>query len=239
MIIFPEDKVAVIIPTYNESSSIDILLKRIYKILPHAKIFIVDDSMLTENKKLKEKTKNSRVKVISRMQKLGRGSAVMVGFREALKDKDIKYFFEMDADLSHLPAEFPIFFEKIKKENADLVIGSRYLDGSATIDWPKWRIIMSKLANLYLNILLNLKLTDYTDGFRLYTRNAVEFLTKEKFKTSGFILLSESSYKLRLNKFVITEVPIHFVDRKYGKSSMGPRELFYSLFGILKVRFIK
>ena len=234
-----DKEIAVVIPTYNESSNIKMLLTKIYKVLPNGKVYLIDDSSAEENKRLMEKVKNTNAKVVSRMQKLGRGSAVIAGFKEALKDKDIKLIFEMDADLSHDPGEFPLFLDKMQSDSVDLVIGSRYLKRSKITNWPLWRLAMSRIINLFLNFLLGLRITDYTDGFRLYNRRAAEFLTKSKFKTSGFILLSESSYTLKLNNFIISEVPICFIDRKHGESSMGIGELFISLYGILQVRFNK
>lgn len=229
-------KVAVIIPTYNESKNIKILINDIYKFLPSARIILVDDSNEIENLKIKKNIKNLNVDIISRNKKLGRGSAVIIGFKEALKDKDIKYLFEMDADLSHLPNEIPNFLNKIHETKADLVIGSRYVNSGKTIKWPLWRLVLSKLINQFINLLLGINIKDYTDGYRLYTRKAANFLTKSSFRTSGFILLSESSYKLKLNGFKIIEIPITFVDRKYGKSSMGFKELLQSLYGILIIR---
>lgn len=232
-------EIAVVIPTYNESSNIKTLLTKIYKVLPNGKVYLIDDSSMEENKKLIEGVRKTNAKVVSRMQKLGRGSAVIAGFKEVLKNKDTKLIFEMDADLSHDPGEFPLFLGKMKADSADLIIGSRYLKRSKITDWPLWRLAMSRIINLFLDFLLGLRLTDYTDGFRLYNRNAAEFLTRSKFKTSGFILLSESSYALKVNNFMISEVPIRFIDRKHGESSMSIRELFISLYGILKVRFNK
>jgi len=231
--------IAIIIPTYNESENVPLLLEKIKKVLPQAKIAIIDDSSEEEFKTLKEKAAGKNVQIINRTGKLGRGTAVIDGFKLLLKDKTIDLLFEMDADLSHDPSDFPNFLNKMDKLNADLVVGTRY-DGKGKIsDWPTDRLIKSKAANLYLKSLLGLDLTDYTSGFRLYSRRAAEFLIKVDFKTSGFILHSESAYNLKRNEFTITEAPINFKNRKYGQSSLGSEKVIESFVGILKVRLNK
>lgn len=229
--------IGIVIPSFNESENLPILLAKIKKTSFKARVVIVDDSSKEENKKLLEKTKKTKAKIISRQQKLGRGSAVMAGFKELLKDKKIEYFFEMDADLSHNPEEFGRFLEKIKSKKADLVVGSRYIKTSKITNWPLQRYIQSRIINFFLRFFLGLKLTDFTNGFRLYSRRAVEFLINADLQTTGFILLSETAYKMKQNGFKITEVPISFSDRKYGKSSAGISELIASFVGIIKVRF--
>ncbi len=231
---------AFIIPSYNESENIILLINKIRKFYPKSKIIIVDDSTPEEKNKIKKllsKTKKRNVIYFPRKKKMGRGSAVIEGFKIALKDEKITHAFEMDADLSHNPEEAKKFTEKIITENSDLVVGSRYLSESKIIKWALWRIMMSKIINKFLSILLNLKLSDYTNGYRLYSRSALEFLTKTKIESNGFIVLSETAYRLKNNGFKISEVPTSFVERKFGKSSYGNRELLTSLAMILWIRF--
>lgn len=228
--------IAIIIPTFNESENVPLLLKKIDKVIPKAKIVIIDDSPEEEFKTLEKKVKNRDITLINRTGKLGRGTAVIDGFKIALKDKTIDYVFEMDADLSHDPSDFNKFLKRADEVNADLVVGTRY-DGKGKIsDWPKNRLIKSKAANLYLKSILGLDLTDFTSGFRLYSRRAAEFLIKVDFKTSGFVLHSESAYNLKKNEFIITEAPIHFKNRVHGQSSIGSEKLVESFVGILRVR---
>lgn len=233
---------AFIIPSYNESQNLFSLVSRIRGIYTKSQIIIVDDSNAEEKIKIKKLlTRFSRDKnltYVPRKKKLGRGNAVFAGFKLALKNKKITHVFEMDADLSHNPVEAEKFISKIKKSNHDLIIGSRYLTESKIIKWAKWRVIMSKVINKFLNILLNLHLTDYTNGYRLYNRKAVEFLCSINLQSNGFILLSETAYKLNRNGFKISEVPTTFAERKFGNSSMGNRELLSSLVHILLIRFL-
>jgi dolichol-phosphate mannosyltransferase len=229
--------VAIIIPSYNEAENLKILVKEIVKILPQEKIFIVDDSSEEEKAKLKKLIAEGRgiVSLISRSEKGGRGSAVILGLKNALADKSILHFIEMDADLSHNPEEISRLLQSSAK--ADVVLGSRYRKESKITNWPMRRIILSRIFNFFLNILLGLGLTDYTNGFRLYSRRAAKFLTSARLKEKGFISLSENAFKLCKNGFKFIEIPVSFTDRKNGKSNADMREHWNALYGALRIRF--
>jgi dolichol-phosphate mannosyltransferase len=231
------NQIAVIIPSYNEVKNLTILINGIKKELPGIKIVVVDDSLALENARIKKLfAKNSSVKLISRLKKSGRGSAVIDGFRMALKDKSTKYLFEMDSDLTHDPVEMKRFIEKVKNKNYDLVIGSRYIKGSKIKNISTNRTIMSRLINFFLYFWLGIHLSDHTSGFRLYSRRAVNFLTKTKINSTGFITLSETAYRIHKKNYVIGEVPITWNFRVYGKSNVNARELFDSLYFVFKLR---
>lgn len=221
--------IAVVIPAYNEEKNLHILLEDIHRYLPGAFVVIVDDSPA--------KMFFTGVTVVSRGQKLGRGSAVIRGLAEALKHKEIRYCFEMDADLAHSPSEFSRFLKK--RNSAGLIVGSRYLKQSHIVKWPMRRLIQSRLINAFLNIWLGLHLSDYTNGFRLYSRNAAEFLMTAHLRETGFIALSEIAYKLKRNGFRIMEVPITFRDRKYGFSNANIKELVRSFAGAIRIRVLQ
>ena len=230
------DHVSIIIPAYNESKNLQILTSKILRKYPNINIVIVDDSDKEKNIKLKRTLKfNKQINIISRLKKMGRGSAVLEGFRFALKNKKIKIFVEMDADLAHEPDELPLFLKEIKSN--DMVVGSRYLSKSKIIKWPIARLIQSRIINYFLKIWLGLNLTDYTNGYRAYSRRAVEFLVKQKLKEMGFISLSETAFRLREADFKISEVAITFRDRKFGESSANFKELMTSLLGAVRIRF--
>ncbi|OGH43911.1 MAG: hypothetical protein A3G13_02875 [Candidatus Levybacteria bacterium RIFCSPLOWO2_12_FULL_37_7] len=234
---FKEIKIAIIIPTYKESESISILADRILTIFPNAKIIIVDDSPVKENTKIKEqfKKKKDTINICSRFKKEGRGSAVIVGFKQALKNKATDFFFEMDADLAHNPDEIVNFLKK--RNQADVIVGSRYLSESKITQWPLRRLILSKTINAFLKIWLGINLTDYTNGFRMYNRKSIEYVCSVSLKEKGFILLSEVIYRLKKAGFKIIEIPITFKDRTYGKSNAGIREHVNSLIGLVRIRF--
>ncbi len=225
------NNICIVVPSYNEVINVSILIKGISKELFGAKIIIVDDSPFDENKKLRNVIKGQKqVILISRLKKGGRGSAVIRGFREALKNKNIKYIFEMDSDIAHNPKEFKRFLNEIGVYPYDLIIGSRYKSGGRIINISPKRTIMSRLINYFLYFWLNIKISDYTSGFRLYSRKGVEFITKANIYSKGFITLSEIAYRLHKGGFAISEVPITWNYRRYGKSNVNLKELLSSLF---------
>lgn len=231
---------AIIVPSYNEVKNVAILIKGIRKQFFNVKIIIVDDSNLKENGKLREIIRKDKdITLISRLKKLGRGSAVLCGFEEAMKDKNIRYMFEMDSDLAHDPKEMERFTNKIGNDDFDLTIGSRYLPGGKIKNIAPNRTIMSRVINKFLYYWLGIHISDHTSGFRLYSRRAVAFLLKIKIKSKGFITLSETAYKLHLGNFKIGEVPITWNFRKYGKSNVNLKELISSLFFVIRMRFEK
>lgn len=233
------NNIAVVIPSYNEVQNIPILIKGINKELPKARVIIVDDSFENENAKLKVFVKKHKnIKLISRLKKSGRGSAVLRGFKEALKDKNIKYIFEMDSDLAHDPREFIRFINEINVFPYDMIIGSRYKSGGKIKNISKERTILSRLINIFLYFWLGIKISDYTSGFRLYSRKAIEFILKTKIQSKGFITLSETAFKLSKAGFKISEVPITWNYRIYGESNVNIKELFISLFYVIKMRLV-
>ncbi len=233
-----KEKIAIIIPTYNESENIPLLINKINKHLNKVKIFIIDDSPKAENQRLK-KVVNNTVCILSRYKKLGRGSAIVLGFKEALNDDNIAYFFEMDADLTHDPSQCYKFIEKMKQTQCDVVVGSRYISGSKFIYLPKHRTFVSRIINKFLFFLLGVSLSDYTSGFRLYNRKAVLFLVKKKMLSSGFILLSEIIYRLKKNNFRISEVSINVYKRQFGESTLNMYEFLISFIFIIRLRLFE
>ncbi|MCL4417202.1 MAG: glycosyltransferase [Patescibacteria group bacterium] len=230
--------VGVVIPAYNESKNLRILLLKIYELYPGISVFVVDDSSQKEKKELKlleRLFKKKKLYILYRNKKSGRGSAVRDGMRALLLNKKIKYFIEMDADLAHRPEEINLFIKE--KNTADLIIGSRYLKESRIIKWPMRRIIQSKIINIFLKLWLGINISDYTNGFRLYSRRAVEKLLRFSLREKGFIALSEMAYKLKRAKFTIKEIPTTFTDRKYGQSNANTKELLISFIGAIRIRF--
>lgn len=231
------NEIGIVIPSYNEVKNVSVLIKGINIELPGATMVIVDDSSLSENDKLKKLVERyDNIVLISRLKKSGRGSAVLEGFKEALKDKNIKYIFEMDSDLAHDPKEFKRFINEVSVYPYDLVIGSRYKSGGRIVNISPNRTIMSRLINYFLYFWLNIKISDYTSGFRLYSRNGAKFITNSKVQAKGFIALSETAYLLYKNGFSISEVPITWNFRRYGKSSVNLKELLSSLVFVIKLR---
>lgn len=229
----------IIIPAFNESKNLVILISRIANLYPQVHVVIVDDSDLQERgqiqKLVTKKYPMVDIHLIYRGKKEGRGSAVLVGMKYLVANEHILYTVEMDADLAHKPEEISLLLDQ--KDKADIVIGSRYLTKSHIVKWPKRRLIQSKLINFFLQFWLGLHLSDYTNGFRLYGRRALVLLTRTQLREKGFISLSEMAYVAKKRGFTIAEVPITFTDRKFGQSNAGVRELLSSLLGAIRIRF--
>ena len=236
-------KVSIIIPTYKESENISELLNKIQKNLNKEridfKILIVDDSPTKEINKFINKD-NDNVRYIYRGKKLGRGSAVLEGFKIALNSEFTDIIVEMDADLSHDPEELNSKIKFFLEKECDLLISSRYTNKSKIIGWPLRRKILSYISNKLARIVLKIPVSDYTNGYRVYSRRAVKLITKNCGKIGdGFIVLSEILLVIKMNNFKINEVPTVFINRKRGESSVNLKLILESFFGLLRLFLIK
>ncbi len=234
----PKEKALVIIPTYNEVHNIDRVLR---KVLEHENVdvLVVDDSSQDGTaEKVKAWTENTeRVNLIMRPSKLGLGTAYVTGFKWGL-NRDYEYFFEMDADLSHDPAEIPNFIRKIE-EGYDLVIGSRYMHGTiSVVGWDFKRLLLSKFANKYSTTILGLKwLSDVTSGYRCYRREVIENIDLDKIKSNGYAFQIEMVYRAYKSGFKIAEIPIIFYERNSGSSKMSRKIALEAALIVWRLRF--
>jgi dolichol-phosphate mannosyltransferase len=231
--------IAIIIPTLNELDNIESLIKTIQNNLPESIIFIIDDSKTKEIGNLIN-SKNLKAKYFHRENSKGRGSAVLFGINKALEENRFNTFIEMDADFSHNPKELKKNIEYFSTNALDLLIASRYLKDSEIINWGLDRRILSKLSNLLARNLLGIKIKDFTNGFRVYSKRAAEKITKKCGNIGdGFIILSEIIVVIKNNSFKIDEIETIFVNRVRGESSVNLKLIVASLYGILKLYFIK
>ena len=228
----------IIIPAYNEGKNLIDLLKKIKSENENWNIIIVDDSENFETSKLIENYKEKRIYYIKRNLKMGRGNAVRFGFEYSKKNK-FDYILEMDADLSHNPAEIKLLLKKLISKKYDLVIGSRYLKDSKIIGWPIKRRIFSKLSNVFARFLFGFGLTDYTNGFRVYNASAINELIKYPIENNGFMYLTETFTILKKKNYKISEQATIFINRKKGSSSLRLSEIFRSFIGIIKLKLKK
>ena len=231
-------KIGFVLPCYNEYDNIFILIKQIKNTFNNHLIIIVDDSTTDKIKYKINKYKN--IKYFKRKSKSGRGSAVIYGMRKISKEKNINHIVEMDTDLSSHPKELPRNIKIFNKQNLDLLIMSRYLKGSKIINWPFRRRIFSYLSNKLAYFLLQVKVSDYTMGYRIYSKRAVKHIINNCGKIGdGFIVLSEILFRLDHAKFKIKDTKTIFVDREKGSSTVNLKLIFYSLIGLFKLYFIK
>lgn len=227
-------KYGIIIPCYNEEKNIVSLISKIKKSSNPQYIILIDDSI----KSMKHILPKKGIVYIHRKKKLGRGSAVILGMKILIKKK-IKIFIEMDADHSHNPYEIKKKLNIFNKKNLDLLIASRYEKKSKIIGWPFRRRLLSKLANYLALFLLKVPVSDFTNGFRIYSIRAVTRLLKSiKSNSSEFIILSEIIAELYYNNNLVYCVDTKFTDRKFGKSSIDFGLILRSFLGLIKI-FLK
>jgi dolichol-phosphate mannosyltransferase len=163
---------------------------------------------------------NGRIHILHREKKEGLGRAYLAGFRWGI-EKKYDYFFEMDADFSHDPAFIKDFLLAI--ENADLVLGSRYISGVNVINWPMSRLLLSYFANVYTRIITGLPVRDATGGYKCFRREVLEGINLDAIKSNGYTFQIEVSLRAWKKGFRIKEIPIVFVDRRQGASKMSKK----------------
>ncbi len=230
----------IIIPCYREYENINIILEEISKCkIENLSVIIVDDSEINFEKKIKNQY--FKVFYLNREQKKGRGSAVIFGINYIFGLKDnIDFIVEMDADLSHKPEELIHNIDYFKKNNLDLLISSRYKKESKIINWNINRKILSFLSNKLTKFLLKVPVSDYTNGYRIYSSRAASFVINNCGKIGdGYIVLSEILMQLYYNKFKVDEVSTIFINRVKGVSNVTFKEILISLIGLFKIWRLK
>jgi len=213
-------KVLVIIPTYNESDNIMKTIELVFDSSPKVDVLVVDDNSPDKTGNLVKKLMKTekRVNLLAREKKEGLGTAYVAGFKYAL-ERDYERIIEMDADLSHDPAEIPNFIEASKK--ADVVVGSRYLNGANVVHWPIRRLILSYGANIYSRIITGVPLHDTTSGFKCFRREVLEAVDLDAVHSGGYSFQLEMNFRAYCKGFKLSEIPIIFTDRTLGRSKMN------------------
>jgi dolichol-phosphate mannosyltransferase len=229
------EKALIILPTYNEKENLANAVARIFEVDPTFHVLVVDDNSPDGTGQIAEDLKkaNPRIHVVHRPRKEGLGRAYVEGFQFALSG-DYEYVFEMDADLSHDPRYLPVFLDAAQE--ADLVIGSRYLTGVNVINWPMSRLLLSYTASLYVRFITGLPIKDPTGGFKCFRRRVLEGLNLGKIASSGYSFQIEVSYKCWKKGFRLKEISIIFTDRKLGRSKMSTGIIKEAVFLLWKLR---
>jgi len=230
-------KALVIIPTYNERENLPELLRQIFAENLPLEVLIIDDNSPDGTGAVADQlsASDSRVHVMHRPGKMGLGSAYVAGFRYAL-ERDYDAVFEMDADFSHNPDSLPQFLREL--ENADLVVGSRYLHGVTVVNWPLKRLILSYGANVYSRIITGIPIKDLTGGFKCFRRQVLESLDLSRVRSDGYGFQIEINYKAWRKGFRIREIPILFVDRRAGESKMNRRIVWEAAWMVWRLRIL-
>ena len=225
----------VVIPTYNEHDNVGEIVPRILETDPRFEVLVVDDASPDGTGELADRlaAANPRVHVLHRPGKLGLGSAYRAGFRFAL-ERNYDLVFEMDADFSHDPASLPEFLRAI--EDADLVVGSRYLNGVTVVNWPIGRLLLSYAANRYTRLITGLPLCDSTAGFKCFRRSVLEAIDLDRVRSDGYSFQIEMSFRTWKKGFRVREIPILFSDRRVGISKMSRRIIIEAAFMVWRLR---
>jgi dolichol-phosphate mannosyltransferase len=229
-------KILVIIPTYNESDNVRAITDAVFAVHPTLDILIVDDNSPDGTGAIVKdlQQENPRLYLLERAGKLGLGTAYCAGFLYAI-ERNYDVVFEMDADFSHDPKEIPKFLAAI--ENADVVLGSRYLTGVNVVNWPMQRLLLSWLANQYTRWVTGMPIHDATGGFKCFRVDILRTINLQKIHSNGYAFQIEMNFKAWKRGARMVELPIVFVDRRSGVSKMSKNIIWEAAWLVWKLRF--
>ena len=222
-------KTLVLIPTYNEKDNLPILVADLMTI-PGVSVMVLDDQSPDGTGKIADELGvrfPGRVRVLHRTGQRGLGVSYLEGFRHAIAS-DADLVCQMDADLSHDPKYLPAMIE-LASAGADLVIGSRYLNGISVVNWPLRRIILSQFANFYIRTVTGLHLRDITTGYRCWRRESLARLPLDRIVSNGYAFLLDVTFMAADAGLTIVESPIIFIERRQGSSKLSSGVLLESL----------
>jgi dolichol-phosphate mannosyltransferase len=224
-------RVLVVVPTYNETDNLAIIAGRLRAAVPDAHLLVVDDNSPDGTGLLADglAAADDHVHVLHRTAKNGLGAAYVAGFGWA-REQGYDVVVEMDADGSHAPEQLPRLLTAL--ENADLVLGSRYVEGGAVVNWPRSRELLSRGGNLYTRLLLRLPLQDATGGYRAYRRTVLDMLPLGEISSQGYCFQVDLAWQTWRRGFRVVEVPITFVERERGESKMSRRIVVEALWRV-------
>ena len=215
-------KITIVLPTYNEAENLPRLVSALFMLPLELSLLVVDDHSPDGTGQIADdlaREHPDRVHVLHRTGKLGLRSAYIEGFHKAF-ELGADAVVQMDADFSHDPK---VLVEMARQlANCDVVIGSRYVQGGSLDEkWPLWRKFLSAFGNTYARTILRFPLHDVTTGFRMWRREVLMAMPLDRIRSSGYIFLVEMAFVAYLLAYDIVEVPIHFEDRRFGKSKMS------------------
>jgi dolichol-phosphate mannosyltransferase len=224
-------RILVVVPTFNERDNLEVIAGRLRAAVPEADLLVVDDNSPDGTGKLADELADhdAHVHVLHRSSKSGLGAAYVAGFGWA-RDNEYDVVVEMDADGSHAPEQLPRLLAAL--ENADLVLGSRYVPGGSVVNWPKSRELLSRGGNLYTRMLLRLPLQDATGGYRAYRRTVLDGLPLGEISSQGYCFQVDLAWQTWLKGYRVVEVPITFVERERGESKMSRRIVVEALWRV-------
>lgn len=227
------------IPTYNERDNIETLTREVLsRTPPETEILVIDDNSPDGTGALADDLarREPRIHVMHRAGKLGLATAYAQGFRWGL-EQGFEWLCEMDADFSHDPAHLPDFLRIMNSGKADVVCGSRYVEGGGVSNWSRGRLLLSRLGSLYANLWLRYPIHDWTGGFNAWSRAAVEHLHLETLRSKGYAFQIEMKYRASVLGLRVVETPIVFQERRAGASKMSGSIVKEAIYGVAKLRW--
>ena len=212
--------VLVIVPTYDERENLELIAGRLHAAVPAAHLLVVDDNSPDGTGRLADElaAREEWVHVLHRSGKQGLGAAYVAGFRWA-QEQGYDVVVEMDADGSHAPEQLPRLLAAL--ENADLVLGSRWVDGGEVVNWPRSRELLSRGGNLWTRLALGIPLRDATGGYRAYRREVLDEVLARDVASQGYCFQVDLAWQIWQAGHRVVEVPITFVERERGESKMS------------------
>ena len=227
----PLGQVAVVIPTYNERDNLEPIVGRLRTAVPAAHILVVDDGSPDGTGEIADKlaAEDPHLHVLHRAGKSGLGTAYIAGFTWGL-EHGYGVLVEHDADGSHDPADLPKMLAAL--EDADLVIGSRYVPGGTVVNWPKSREVLSRGANVYVRMMLGIGVHDATAGFRAYRAATLRAIDLDQVESQGYCFQVDLTLRTAERGFRIREVPITFTERARGASKMSQSVVLEALWRV-------
>ncbi|MBI1859417.1 MAG: polyprenol monophosphomannose synthase [Deltaproteobacteria bacterium] len=226
----------IIIPTYNEKENIEAIVRATMKAVPDSDFLIVDDNSPDGTAEIvrQKLVPHGRVNMLNRARKGGLAGAYIAGFDWA-GQKGYQQVVQMDADFSHAPADVAKVVAALTGH--DLVIGCRYMDGGGTSGWSFLRTGISRGGNFYARSMLKLPFTDLTGGFTAWKLSALQKIHYSTILSRGYAFQVELKYRSFKNGLNVVEVPIHFENRKLGKSKMSSQIVVEAAFRVARLRF--
>lgn len=224
-----ELKTLTVIPTYNELEALPVVIERLRAAQPEVHVLVVDDNSPDGTGELADRLsrEDEKIHVLHRKGKGGLGAAYIAGFTWGM-EREYEVLVEMDADCSHQPEQLGRLLEAIER-GADLAIGSRYVPGGKTVNWPWHRQFLSRGANFYAQTMLGTDVRDITAGYRAFRRGTLDRLDLETIDSVGYCFQIDLGWRAELAGLTITEVPITFVEREVGDSKMDSGVILESM----------
>lgn len=232
-------KAVIIVPTYNETENIELLIEKIFSLIPQISILVVDDNSSdgTDNLVKESQNKFSQLALLQRFTDKGFGKSYIDGFKKVIGDAECRIIIMIDADFSHDPKEIPQMIAKLTEY--DVIIGSRYIDGGKIENWSWRRRLLSRFANFYVKTILGVPISDMTTGFMCFNKLILKNIDLDSIKSEGYAFLVELKYKMFNADFKFLEHPITFTERREGQSKMSFKNIWEAIWLPWRLKFLK